>query len=108
LNVAQIGGLSATQLGALTTTQVAALNAGQIDVLTTTQIGGLTSTQIGTLNSTQLAELTTTPGTAIGDDDLRDEVRQLVLARNERRARQGLQRLDVDAEVTRTLDELAP
>jgi hypothetical protein len=36
------------------------------------------------------------------------EVRQLVQARNERRARQGLEELDVDAEVTRTLQELDP
>jgi hypothetical protein len=37
---------------------------------------------------------------------LRDEVRQLVVARNERRVRQGLEPLDVEAEVTRTLEEL--
>jgi hypothetical protein len=43
-----------------------------------------------------------------GDPGIEREVRQLVLARNERRARQGLERLDVDAEVTRTLDELTP
>ena len=36
------------------------------------------------------------------------EVRQLVLARNERRARQGLDALDVEAEVQRTLAELSP
>ncbi len=36
------------------------------------------------------------------------EVRQLVVARNERRARQGLEPLDVEAEVKRTLDELDP
>jgi hypothetical protein len=33
-------------------------------------------------------------------------VRQLVVARNERRVRQGLGPLDVDAEVTRTLAEM--
>jgi hypothetical protein len=33
-------------------------------------------------------------------------VRQLVLARNERRVRGGEQPLDVEAEVTRTLEEL--
>ena len=43
----------------------------------------------------------TTPGLA-------EEVRQLVVARNERRARQGLEPLDVEAEVARTLDELDP
>jgi hypothetical protein len=42
------------------------------------------------------------------DPELLAEVRQLVLARNERRARQGLQALDVDAEVARTLKELEP
>jgi len=35
-------------------------------------------------------------------------VRQLVVARNERRMRQGLEPLDVNAEVTRTLQELDP
>jgi hypothetical protein len=37
---------------------------------------------------------------------LADEVRQLAIARNERRARQGLEPLDVEAEVDRTLAEL--
>jgi hypothetical protein len=36
------------------------------------------------------------------------EVRQLVVARNERLMRQGKDPLDVDAEVARTLDELEP
>ena len=39
---------------------------------------------------------------------LTEEVRQLVVARNERRVRQGLEPLDVNAEVTRTLQELDP
>jgi len=39
---------------------------------------------------------------------LSDEVRQLVIARNERRVRQGLEPVDVDAEVKRTLAELGP
>jgi hypothetical protein len=43
-----------------------------------------------------------------GDPALAAEVRQLVLARNERRARQGLDALDVEAEVRRTLAELSP
>jgi hypothetical protein len=40
------------------------------------------------------------------DGALVSEVRQLVLARNERRARRGMEPLDVEAEVARTLDEL--
>jgi hypothetical protein len=40
------------------------------------------------------------------DDALRDEVRQLVEARNERRMRRGEEPLDVDAEVERQLREL--
>jgi hypothetical protein len=40
------------------------------------------------------------------DPELVLEVRQLVLARNERRLRQGLEALDVDAEIERTLKEL--
>jgi len=43
---------------------------------------------------------------ATRDAGLVAEVRQLALARNERRARQGLEPLDVEAEVKRTLDEL--
>jgi hypothetical protein len=42
------------------------------------------------------------------DPEIVEEVRQLVIARNERRARQGLDALDVDAEVARTLAELDP
>jgi hypothetical protein len=42
------------------------------------------------------------------DAGLAEEVRQLVVARNERRARRGEQPLDVEAEVTRTLAELDP
>ena len=38
----------------------------------------------------------------------REEVLQLVVARNERRERQGLEPLDVEAEVQRTLAELSP
>ena len=41
-----------------------------------------------------------------GDAALAEEVRQLVRARNERRQRQGLDTLDVEAEVQRTLSEL--
>ena len=40
------------------------------------------------------------------DPALREEVRQLVVARNERRARQGKEPLDVEAEVERQLREL--
>lgn len=50
------------------------------------------------------------PASAAGKHDtgLLEEVRQLVVARNERRVRQGLGPLDVDAEVTRTLAEMDP
>ena len=40
------------------------------------------------------------------DRGLTEEVRQLVVARNERRTRQGLEPLEVEAEVARTLEEL--
>jgi hypothetical protein len=40
------------------------------------------------------------------DDELRDEVRQLVISRNERRVRQGKEPLDVEAEVERQLRDL--
>lgn len=45
------------------------------------------------------------PGEAI-DAQLRAEVRQLVLARNERRLRQGLEPVDVEAETERQLADL--
>jgi hypothetical protein len=51
-------------------------------------------------------------GTAAGqrehDPELTEEVRQLVRARNERRERQGLEPLDIETEVQRTLAELDP
>lgn len=47
-------------------------------------------------------------GEGSGDAALAEEVRQLVRARNERRQRQGLETLDVEAEVQRTLAELSP
>ena len=47
-----------------------------------------------------------TSGPAPHDEALREEVRQLVVARNERRRRRGEEPLDVDAEVQRSLDEL--
>lgn len=40
------------------------------------------------------------------DDELRAEVRQLVIARNERRRRAGLEPLDVGAETERRLADL--
>jgi len=46
-------------------------------------------------------------GPAAGhDEELRAEVRQLVIARNERRRRAGLEPLDVAAETERQLTEL--
>jgi hypothetical protein len=47
------------------------------------------------------------PAPAAGSDPgLIEEVRQLVMARNERRMRQGKEPLDVDREVARQLREL--
>jgi hypothetical protein len=46
------------------------------------------------------------PGGAGVDPALEAEVRDLVMARNERRARAGKPPLDVDAEVARQLREL--
>ena len=43
---------------------------------------------------------------AKADPALVAEIRQLVVARNERRARQGKDRLDVDAEIARQLRDL--
>lgn len=48
------------------------------------------------------------PAPAEHDPGLAEETRQLVLARNERRARKGQEPLDVEAEVERTLRELSP
>ncbi len=53
----------------------------------------------------ELAALTGAPVDV--DAGLREEVRQLVVARNERRARQGKEPLDVEAEVERQLRDLA-
>ena len=41
------------------------------------------------------------------DEGLRDEVRQLVVARNERRMRRGEEPVDVESEVDRRLRELS-
>jgi hypothetical protein len=46
------------------------------------------------------------PGSGAHDAALTAEVRQFVIARNERRARQGLPALEVEAEMARTLEEL--
>jgi AcrR family transcriptional regulator len=64
----------------------------------------------------QLASLTSGPSHAetagapgrhpLADQQLREEVRQLVIARNERRVRQGKDPLDVDAEIERQLRSL--
>jgi len=53
----------------------------------------------------QAASLLVAPSLG-GDIGLREEVRQLVVARNERRMRKGEKPLDVDAEVERQLREL--
>ena len=52
----------------------------------------------------ELAALTS--GGGGHDPALREEVRQLVIARNERRLRQGKEPLDVDTEVERQLRDL--
>ena len=53
------------------------------------------------------AELAALTRPAAGaDPGLREEVRQLVVARNERRLRQGKEPLDVEAEIERQLREL--
>lgn len=46
------------------------------------------------------------PPAAVSDAALREEVRQLVIARNERRMRRGERPLDVEAEVERQLHQL--
>jgi hypothetical protein len=51
---------------------------------------------------------TTPDGSAEHDDLLREEVRQLVVARNERRMARGEPPLDVEPEVDRQLSELTP
>ena len=56
----------------------------------------------------EAARLRTPVAQAGHDPGLTTEVRQLVVARNERRGRKGLEPLDVDAEVQRTLAELDP
>ena len=63
----------------------------------------------------ELARLLSSPSSPEGeqaprahDAGLVAEVRALVTARNERRVRQGLEPLDVDGEVARTLRELEP
>jgi len=53
----------------------------------------------------ELASLTA-PQQGTVDPGLRDEVRQLVIARNERRLRQGKPPLDVEDDVERQLREL--
>jgi len=47
-----------------------------------------------------------TRGPSVSDPALRDEVRQLVIARNERRLRQGKEPLDVEVEVDQQLRDL--
>jgi hypothetical protein len=55
----------------------------------------------------ELARLTAAPTARPGvDEELRDEVRTLVIARNHRRIRRGLTALDVEAEVRRELARL--
>jgi hypothetical protein len=56
-----------------------------------------------------LAEVDDAPAPSRGEEieaELREEVRQLVVARNERRLRQGLEPVDVDEEIERQLADL--
>ncbi len=53
------------------------------------------------------AELTRLTGAAQADDELREEIRQLVVARNHRRVRRGLEPLDVESEIERELTVLS-
>jgi hypothetical protein len=55
----------------------------------------------------EIAKLTQPAAPAAADEGLREEVRQLVVARNERRLRQGKEPLDVEAEIDRQLRDLA-
>jgi hypothetical protein len=55
--------------------------------------------------SARLARLLEPSPADKSEPGLSEEVRQLVVARNERRVRQGLEPLEVDAEVARTLAE---
>ena len=52
------------------------------------------------------AEVDSLTRSAPADEGLREEVRQLVIARNERRARRGEDPLDVESEVDRQLRDL--
>ena len=45
-------------------------------------------------------------GALAADPGLVDEVRQLVIARNHRRLRQGKEPLDIEAEIARQLEDL--
>ena len=57
----------------------------------------------------EVAKLTAAqPVSTEHDPGIAEEVLQLVVARNERRERQGLEPLDIEAEVARTLAELNP
>jgi hypothetical protein len=57
------------------------------------------------LTATPASPGAVTPAPAV-DAELRDEVRALVIARNHRRARRGLQALDVESEIERELARL--
>ncbi|HWX23415.1 MAG TPA: hypothetical protein VN083_00170 [Vicinamibacteria bacterium] len=64
--------------------------------------------EVSKLTRPQTDEHSRAAGSKVHDPGLAEEVRQLVVARNERRLRQGLEALDVEAEVERTLQELDP
>ncbi|HEV3045759.1 MAG TPA: hypothetical protein VGY13_00220 [Solirubrobacteraceae bacterium] len=64
--------------------------------------------ELARLLAAEPAEAGQRPARHAADPGLREEVRQLVVARNERLIRQGQEPLDVDAEVARTLEQLGP
>jgi hypothetical protein len=75
----------------------------EIAALTESEGGGELVGGGGAAGSGGMAGGGDTAGAAGGDPALREEVRQLVVARNERRARRGEAPLEVEAEIDRML-----
>ena len=68
--------------------------------------GPARAANISLIRDAEIEALTRPAGALAGDPGLRDEVRQLVVARNERRRRQGKEPLDVEAETEKQLADL--